>query len=902
MHTNNWKQSIVLFMLVSIIFSACNVGDEITPTPAEEPTIINDQVKPQPSTEPTEPTSDQPVILGDIYQNTNPNGQVITFWHPITGDQETVLLGIIQEFNNTNEWNITVIAENQGSSDDLFDKMLTFMNSTEVPHLTIASPRQSETYHLGKVLIDINELVYDSRWGLKEEEISDFFPGFFYQDVFPNFGGIRLGFPMQGSMEVTFFNQDWLRELGKDTPPITPENFKKTVCAAAMQPYSSATAEGHIGYQMNIDATLFAAWTFAFGGEIFDDVDKRFTYDSPEAIAAMQFIQNLIQDGCASLVSERNGDQIEFSQGTSLFTIGSSGDLPSYQNTVGAGANHGWSITPVPHTTTEPVQNVSAVSASILKTNPESQLAAWLFLKFFTSPEIQAKWTSISGDLPVRASAGERLGNYFSSYPAYAAAFEMLPFGVSEPPAAGDNFIRDMVAESMYAISQGADVVNVLTALNAEANAYIEEQLTVIPEPPDPWTDIDPSGQTVIFWHQQPPARHASLDELIWKFNSTNKWGITVVAEYQDDINKKMQMVINTPDAPNLVEMFQSQTANLQLSQGFTDLTSLVESIKWGLSPKDKADFYEGIYFQDIYPTFGNARLGFPPHRSMIVLYYNGDWLTELKAAGVIDFEGPPQNPEQFKAAVCAATTNPFSRSLADTNMGYQLTIDTSLFTSWTFAFGGDVFDYENNRYSYNNEGAVAAMAYLQELFNQDCSSLIVERYGDQTDFSQGTLLFTVGSTSDLPFYHSAVGEGANFRWNVAPLPHTPAESMQNVYGASLSMPKGTLESELATWLFVKYFSSPEVQAQWVQASDNLPVRASAAGGLTDYFAANSAYATAFEMLPYAVPEPSVPGYDFVRDMVEKAMVAIINGENVQATLDQLNQDANLNLTEQLEQ
>jgi ABC-type glycerol-3-phosphate transport system substrate-binding protein len=112
-------------------------------------------------------------------------------------------------------------------------------------------------------------------------------------------------------------------------------------------------------------------------------------------------------------------------------------------------------------------------------------------------------------------------------------------------------------------------------------------------------------------------------------------------------------------------------------------------------------------------------------------------------------------------------------------------------------------------------------------------------------------------------------------------------------------MPKGTLESELATWLFVKYFVSSEAQAQWIQTSNYLPVRASAAGSLADYLAANTAYATAFEMLPYGRSEPSVPGYDFVRDMVEEAMVAIIAGEDVQDILNQLTEDANLNLAEQ---
>ena len=42
--------------------------------------------------------------------------------------------------------------------------------------------------------------------------------------------------------------------------------------------------------------------------------------------------------------------------------------------------------------------------------------------------------------------------------------------------------------------------------------------------------------------------------------------------------------------------------------------------------------------------------------------------------------------------------------------------------------------------------------------------------------------------------------------------------------------------------------------------------------------------------------------YDFVSNMVEESMLAILGGEKVQATLDQLNEDANINLAKQLEQ
>ena len=78
-------------------------------------------------------------------------------------------------------------------------------------------------------------------------------------------------------------------------------------------------------------------------------------------------------------------------------------------------------------------------------------------------------------------------------------------------------------------------------------------------------------------------------------------------------------------------------------------------------------------------------------------------------------------------------------------------------------------------------------------------------------------------------------------------------------------------------------------------------MRQSVAEGLGDYFAANPAYQTAFDLLPYGKAEPPMPGYDFVRDEVGEVMAAIADGAPVQESLDALNADANEILGEQME-
>ena len=413
------------------------------------------------------------------------------------------------------------------------------------------------------------------------------------------------------------------------------------------------------------------------------------------------------------------------------------------------------------------------------------------------------------------------------------------------------------------------------------------------------WATIDPGGQTIVFWYQHSRAREEALQEIVEEFNNTNEWGITVVAEYQGhyaDIFNKMLTVLGTAEAPDLVVAYQNQAATYQLADALEDMTPLVENDKWGLTSQDKADFFAGFYNQDIFPTFGNARLGFPPNRSMEVLYYNEGWLKEL------GYDDPPATPDEFMEMVRAAAANPFSGATAEGSRGYELSIDASRFASWTFAFGGDVFDYENNRYSYNNEAAVSAMTMIQDLITDGSADVVTERYSDQTNFGQGTTLFTVGSSSGLPYYKYAVEEGANFNWSVAPIPHTTEEPVQNIYGASISIPRHEPERELAAWLFLKYYTSPEVQAKWAQASNYFPVRASVADKLQEagYFDEHPAYARAFDLLQYGTFEPSVPGYDFVRDIVGEAMLHIVEGADVQSTLDQLNEDANENLNEQI--
>jgi ABC-type glycerol-3-phosphate transport system substrate-binding protein len=272
----------------------------------------------------------------------------------------------------------------------------------------------------------------------------------------------------------------------------------------------------------------------------------------------------------------------------------------------------------------------------------------------------------------------------------------------------------------------------------------------------------------------------------------------------------------------------------------------------------------------------------------MLVLYYNITWLQEL------GFEGnPPETPEELREMACAA-----AEANADGTGGLIIDTGASAFAGWTFAFGGDVLNEDGTGYTYNSPASLAAMEFLKGLLDDGCGYVFTEGYPDP-EFAARRALFTTGSSSGMPYYGRGIDTVAEElgrdpdEWGAAALPHTTAEPVQNIYGGDVMIPATTPETQLASWIFVKFLTSPEAQAEWVKASNYFPTRATVADFLTDYLAENPQWAAAVELLPYGYYEPQLISYQAVRDTAEQAFNAILQGSDIQETLDNLTTEAN---------
>ncbi len=463
-----------LYLLVSLVLLASML---LTACATEEPTATPEPAPPTATPKPEEPTA-TPVPAGP-YEDVDPTGAKVLWWHQHTSEREEGLQQMVVEFNAANEWGIEVTAEFAGGYPEIYDKMINAIaadDPTLMPNLVSQYPNGLAKFQLSDALVDMDDLINSPKWGLTAEEKADFFPGTLEANVSPVFGDghFQLALPPQNSMEVMYYNLDWLLEMGFDGPPTTWAEFKEMACAAADE------EKGTIGYEISTDASRFASMVFSRHGTYFEADGSAFDLTNDTVKETMTFMKELYDEGCASLIAERYGDQTDFGNYKCLFTIGSTSGLPFYDQAVKSGeqGEFQWSVAPLPYMDggDQPVMDIYGAPIGMAKTTPEQELAAWLFLKWFTAPEQNARWAKISNYFPVRSGALALLGDYLAENPIYKSSFDLLPYGTFEAQwCACYEEVRRLMNDAYSAILDGADIDETLTQLEADANVSLAE-------------------------------------------------------------------------------------------------------------------------------------------------------------------------------------------------------------------------------------------------------------------------------------------------------------------------------------------------------------------------------------------------------------------------------------------
>jgi multiple sugar transport system substrate-binding protein/sn-glycerol 3-phosphate transport system substrate-binding protein len=404
-------------------------------------------------------------VYGDL-EDLHPEGQVITYWYYHTDEREAALLAMVDEFNATNEWGITVQGEYAGRRDEIETRILSAIPTGEVPHLIEVYPYEAATYAALGGLVDLTPYVESGTWGIEEEE--DLLPFVMDTAALPQLEGM-YALPTGRSMELLYYNVDWLNELGYENPPHTWEEFREMACAASGD---SAT----YGYALSIDALTFIHMLVNWDGQFIQLDPPMYTFATSEGGAVLTFLQELVEEGCVVIEAEPYGDRAAFGAGEILFAAGSTSELPAFRRAVAEQGGFNWSISTFPTSLESPRPAIYGSNLAIFETTPREQLAAWLFIRWFIEPYQQARWAQASSYLPVRSSTVDRLEDYLATDPMYEKSFEFLLSyeTVGEPGVVGYEHCRQVVKDMLRAVVEGAEPEATLVAAEEECNLSLE--------------------------------------------------------------------------------------------------------------------------------------------------------------------------------------------------------------------------------------------------------------------------------------------------------------------------------------------------------------------------------------------------------------------------------------------
>lgn len=422
------------------------------------------------------------------FSGVDPSGVTITYWHNWDNAQIEATEQLVQQFNETNEWGITVEHQSLGTTGDVLNAISNGIVSGDLPNISIAFQDTAIGWYLDGAIIPLDSLFNDPTWGYDEAGMSDLdldivninsiSPSSFPEGTTDE--PLLLLWPVGGSANVLSVNLDMLAEVGFDAPATTLEDFKAIACAAAE--LEGPNGEDVQGFPIRQDGFDLESWIAAFGGTIYDG--EQYTFTDPATIQVLTFFQELYNEGCA-YIAEGFDNTAHFAFGTNPMAQGSTAGVPFINGDIEAsGVPKTWVNTVVPYAEeVGPTIQVFLRSLVIYAAPPEEELASWLFLKYITETENHILWTEMTRYFPFTASASAGLSEEFlAENPQFNSVRELLADPetniYSVPTLLSHGQAASLLGELVAAVTTGGeDPMEAATRLEAEANEILAESM-----------------------------------------------------------------------------------------------------------------------------------------------------------------------------------------------------------------------------------------------------------------------------------------------------------------------------------------------------------------------------------------------------------------------------------------
>lgn len=318
-------------------------------------------------------------------------------------------------------------------------------------------------------------------------------------------------------------------------------------------------------------------------------------------------------------------------------------------------------------------------------------------------------------------------------------------------------------------------------------------------------TETEESDEKVSieFWHAMSGTGQESLDSIVKGFNdSQDKY--EVVAEFQGTYEEsltKLRGVGGTKDAPAITQVFEVGTKYMIDSGYIEPMQKFIDKDNYDLSQLE-----ENIL--NYYKVDGEL-YSMPFNSSTPVMVYNKD---AFKEAGL----DPEKAPETFSEVIDAA-----AKLKKGEMYGFSMLTYGWFFEQLVATQGGLYVDEDNGRSGdatealFNGPEGLNVFSFLETMNKAGTFGNFGTNWDDiRAAFASGKVAMYMDSSAGV----AGAITNAPFDVGVAYIPHADEVKRNGVVigGASLWMSKGIAEKDQeAAWEFMKYLTTPEVQAQW---------------------------------------------------------------------------------------
>ncbi len=383
-------------------------------------------------------------LYGCQSQTKKDNGVIhLTLWQGINPPvNRDVFNKLVDKFNQTHP-DIYVESIFAGTLDQQLPKVLTAVVGNVPPDILFFYPQ------ITGQMVELDAILPLDDWWKNLSIKSEIIPNLLEE---MELNGHIWSVPLYTSNIGIFYRPKLFKTAGITQPPKTWSELRQVAKKLTIDSNDDNRPEQY-GMVLPLgkgEWTVFCWFPFLWsaGGEIVSNNQPNL--NNPEAIAALQFWQDLLDDGSAKLSApERGYEEDDFIAGRVAMQI-----TGPWTYITKSDVDYG--VFPIP-ANLEKATAIGGGNMYVMKTKPVREKAALKFLEYVLSPEFQTEWSIGTGFLPVNIKVAESKAyqEFASKKPELQVFLEQMPVARARPIIAGYSRLSDSLGRAIEATLLG---------------------------------------------------------------------------------------------------------------------------------------------------------------------------------------------------------------------------------------------------------------------------------------------------------------------------------------------------------------------------------------------------------------------------------------------------------------